>query len=86
MTLVTVQVKVVVGLGLAMPSATVTVTVKSFEALPTTAVKRMVPLITPVVAWMLSPGGKPVALKVSLSPSGSLALSDRDTVAPSSVV
>jgi hypothetical protein len=34
-----------------------------------------VPLMRPVVAFTTNPGGRPVALYVSTSPSGSLALS-----------
>jgi len=63
-------------LAMATPSDTVAVTL---YGLPTTAVEGMVPPIIPVVALRLRPGGKPVALKVRESLSGSLALSCSDT-------
>ena len=71
------------ALTLATPSDTVTVTL---YGLPTAAPGATVPLMSPVVVLILRPGGKPVALKVRASPSGSLALIGSDTVAPSGVV
>lgn len=40
----------------------------------------------PVVVFIVSAGGNPTTLKVRESPSGSLAASESDTVAPGAVV
>src|SRR5436190_997951 len=44
------------------------------------------PVILPVAGSIESPGGRPVALKVSASPSGSLAISGSVTLSPSALV
>ena len=49
------------------------------------ASEAMVPLTKPVAALMLSPKGRPEALKVSTFPSGSLALSWSPTMSPSAL-
>src|SRR5580704_6448409 len=51
-----------------------------------TLVAVSVPLITPVVTLMVSAGGSPVALKVSASPSGSLATTGSVMTALSALV
>src|SRR5262249_25634289 len=77
-TLPTVQVKVT--LLLRRPSEAVTVTLY----VPA-AVNGRVPVISPLVVLMLSPGGRPLALKVRVSPSESFATIWRATVWPSGV-
>src|SRR5258706_15318301 len=78
-TLVTVQVKLV--LADKVPSETVTVTLWE----PALAYDN-VPVIAPVVGLIVRAGGSPVALYVSVSPSGSLAVTARLTVAFSACV
>src|SRR5258706_8139680 len=70
---VTVQVKLV--LADKVPSDTVTVTLCA----PALAYDR-VPVMRPVAGLIVSAGGSPVALNVSVSPSGSLAMTARLTV------
>src|SRR5258706_3199689 len=72
-TFVTVQVKLV--LADSVPSETLTVTLRA----PALAYDS-VPVIAPVVGLIVSAGGSPVALNVSVSPSGSLAMTARLTV------
>ena len=67
-------------LVLASPSDTVTMTL---YGLPTAAPFAIVPLTMPVVVLILSPGGSFMALKLSVSPSTSLALMLSATVDPS---
>src|SRR5258706_8056044 len=78
-TLVTVQVKLVLADNV--PSETVTVTLCG----PALAYDS-VPVIAPVVGLIVSAGGSPVALYVSVSPSGSLAVTARLTMAFSACV
>ena len=65
------------------PSEAVSVTE---YGLLTDAPAAMVPSIVPVRPWTYNPGGSPVALKVSWSASGSLAVTGRETVSFSLLV
>src|SRR5258706_4809905 len=76
---VTVQVKL--ALADSVPSETVTVTL----CVPALAYDN-VPVIAPVAGLIVRLGGNPVALKVSVSPSGSLAVTARLTMAFSACV
>src|SRR5258706_6568295 len=78
-TLVTAQVKL--ALALSVPAVAVTVTLCA----PALAYDS-VPLMRPVDGAMLRPGGKPVALKVTASPSGSFAVTARLIAAFSALV
>src|SRR5258706_2674682 len=78
-TLVTVQVKL--ALADKVPSETLTVTLCE----PALAYDS-VPVMRPVAGLIVSAGGSPVALYVSVSPSGSLAVTARLTVAFSAFV
>src|SRR5262245_46425445 len=71
-------VQVLVRLADALPSDTETVT-EYVPALPIASVPEM----SPVAALTVSGAGKPVALYVSESPSGSLPISCSDTLVPS---
>ena len=76
---VTVQVKV--ALAVSVPSETVTVTVYAPGLLDAS-----VPAMIPVVAFTLRPAGRPVALYVSGSPSGSFATTASDTAVVAELV
>src|SRR5260221_9208296 len=78
-TFVTVHVKLALALSVPAVAVTVTLCAPALEY-------DSVPLITPVVGAMARPGGKPVALKVTASPSGSLATTARLIAAFSALV
>ena len=76
---VTDQVKVAVAVSAVSLAVIVT-------ALDAAAPKATVPLITPLAASIARPGGRPSALKLSVSWSGSLAVRASLTVEPSALV
>jgi hypothetical protein len=66
-------------LTVSVPSLTATVTA---NGVPLTALVEIVPLMTPKLALMLSPVGKPVALNASVPLTESLVLRARETESP----
>src|SRR5262249_4798936 len=88
LTSTTVQVKAALPLSEPSEAVTVTLNARGGGGLGgcATAVKSTGPVINPLVGVMLSPGGKPLALKVRVSPSRSLAVTASETAWPSEVV